>query len=381
MGNQVTVERSTQRSPYIVKKQTTKTRQHYQAVKPMNCDVYDTPPVSSHTTPDTTPDIRPLSPSSVPPPLLRLNAYQYSPTNKYNRPPLAYQVASTIENMMTSQKLINNYTKPILMSIEGNIGSGKSTLLHKLKTYKPLHRFQSEMERPIVFVDEPVSMWETVHNPVSMKNIIEEFYSHPDEHAFAFQMLACITRMSNIIETVEKYPNAIIITERSLDTDKYVFAMNLHRQGYIKDIHYQIYQLCHRLIGQVSKLVIDRYIYVCTEPTLCMTRIQKRRRDGENEITQEYLNECHEAHENWLSMKTNVATINGNIEFETDEATFNHILENVIPLFHPEIPPQQILTTWQEFHKHDTLTHKPNPAYSITTNEFEIMKEKIISSC
>ena len=54
-------------------------------------------------------------------------------------------------------------------------------------------------------------------------------------------MLAYITRLNLIKETIKNNPNAIIITERSLYTDKMVFAKMLYEDGYINNIEYQIF--------------------------------------------------------------------------------------------------------------------------------------------
>lgn len=44
----------------------------------------------------------------------------------------------------------------------------------------------------------------------------------------------------------------------------------------------------------------DIIIYLKTSPATAYTRIQGRNRDGEMNITLEYLNALHDAHEKWL---------------------------------------------------------------------------------
>ena len=43
------------------------------------------------------------------------------------------------------------------------------------------------------------------------------------------------------LEMIKLNPDAIFITERSLFTDKYIFAKMLYDQGKIEDVNYQIY--------------------------------------------------------------------------------------------------------------------------------------------
>jgi len=66
-----------------------------------------------------------------------------------------------------------------IISIEGNIGSGKSTLLSNLKL-----RYKGHQD--IVFVDEPVSEWETIVDPSDGENMIQKFYKDQEKYSFPF---------------------------------------------------------------------------------------------------------------------------------------------------------------------------------------------------
>jgi deoxyadenosine/deoxycytidine kinase len=119
-----------------------------------------------------------------------------------------------------------------IISIEGNIGSGKSTLLAHLKETCP----------NVVFVKEPVDEWEKIRdeNGVSM---LEKFYADQTKYSFSFQMMAYISRLKILRDTIRNNGDRplTIITERSLNTDKMVFAKMLYDQGKIEDVKYQIY--------------------------------------------------------------------------------------------------------------------------------------------
>jgi deoxyguanosine kinase len=110
-----------------------------------------------------------------------------------------------------------------LISIEGNIGAGKSTLIELLKTKFP----------SVVFVDEPVDVWGTVKDSRGV-TILEKYYENQTRYAFAFQMMAFITRVSRLRTALESNPHSIIVTERSVFTDREIFAKMLHDAGKIE---------------------------------------------------------------------------------------------------------------------------------------------------
>ena len=180
-----------------------------------------------------------------------------------------------------------------IISVEGNIGSGKSTLLQKLKNeFDTLDGYQ------IMYLPEPVSSWNEIVD-VQGKTIIEHFYADQNKYAFSFQMMAYITRLTQIKKAIEDAPNdSIIITERCLYTDKYIFAKMLYDSETMNHIEYTIYLKWFDEFASYSKL--SGLIYIQTTPELCLERVAKRARSGEELIPLDYLSSCHEYHENWL---------------------------------------------------------------------------------
>ena len=55
------------------------------------------------------------------------------------------------------------------------------------------------------------------------------------------------------------------------------------------------------------------YIYIKTKPEICLSRIHKRNREGEEGIPLEYLLKCESYHNNWLNKEISVATMKGGI--------------------------------------------------------------------
>lgn len=199
-----------------------------------------------------------------------------------------------------------------IVSIEGNIGSGKSTLLENLKNYYK----DNEL---VIFLREPVDDWEKIKDNEG-NNMLKKFYSNQEKYSFAFQMMAYISRLKILRETIKdisKNPekNYVIITERSLYTDKCVFAKMLYDQGKIEDVCYQIY--LNWFDEFVSDYDIKYIIYVNTDPKKCYERIHKRSREGEEVIPLHYLEECHNYHNEFLYLlnkiiKTEKLVLNGN---------------------------------------------------------------------
>jgi deoxyadenosine/deoxycytidine kinase len=184
-----------------------------------------------------------------------------------------------------------------IVSIEGNIGSGKSTLRELLeRSDSPIG---SAPEYQIIYIDEPVSEWETVIDKNGV-NIIEKFYSDQYKYAFSFQIMAYISRLASLKNAIDKNKdkNVIFVCERSMWTDRNVFAQMLYDEGKIEDINFQIYLKWFDEF--IKKYPLDAMIYVTTEPALCFERILKRKRNGET-IPLEYLQKCHEYHRNWIN--------------------------------------------------------------------------------
>jgi deoxyadenosine/deoxycytidine kinase len=203
-------------------------------------------------------------------------------------------------------------TKITIISIEGNIGSGKSTLLEKIRdTYKNINT-----DKDIVFLKEPVDDWESICDKEG-NTMLKKFYNNQEKYSFAFQMMAYISRLALIKTTVDqKNPkkDLFILTERSLFTDKYVFAKMLYDSEKIEEVEYQIYIKWFDCF--VKDFPVNKIVYVNSSPEICHERILKRGRDGEDGIPIEYLVNCHNYHEMMLKENVNCESIilDGNID-------------------------------------------------------------------
>jgi deoxyadenosine/deoxycytidine kinase len=135
-------------------------------------------------------------------------------------------------------------------------------------------------------------------------------------------------------KSIEENPNAIVITERSLFTDKFVFAKMLYDSKKMESVEYQIY--LKWFDNFVNDFPINCTIYVKTDPDMCHTRIAKRSRNGESTISLDYLNDCHKYHESMMQVHAdkshNILELNGNLEIsDMKDAWVKTITEFIIP--------------------------------------------------
>ena len=175
----------------------------------------------------------------------------------------------------------------MVIYIEGSIGSGKSTLLKELK-----NRLQRD---DIYFLEEPVDDWNTIKDEEGVP-ILVNFYKDFTKFAFPFQMMAYISRLSSLKKRITENPNCIIISERSLYTDRYVFAKMLFDTKKMNLIEYTIYL---KWFDEFLELVEDKnkkIVYLKTDSEVCLSRIKERSRDGESSISLDYLVTCNDYH-------------------------------------------------------------------------------------
>ena len=204
-----------------------------------------------------------------------------------------------------------------IISIEGNIGSGKSTLLAQLKE-------EYKENADIIFLREPVDEWESIKD-IDGTTMIQKFYADQERYSFSFQMMAYISRLALLKEALTKNTKTIIITERSLFTDKHVFARMLYDMKKIEDVNYQIYSRWFDTFA--NEFPLNHIVYVKTDANICYERIIKRSRNGESNIPEDYLNECHKYHEqmiNQLAKQCEITTLDGNIDIYENPRTLIH---------------------------------------------------------
>ena len=221
--------------------------------------------------------------------------------------------------------------KPIIISFDGNIGSGKSSAVQYFKQNFEKFCNLKTYHYKVCFLDEPVQQWEFIIDVEDGKNAIQKFYEDNEKYAFPFQMMAYISRLS-LFKQALKQDYDIIFTERSMFTDKNVFAQMLYDSKAMNTIEYQIYlKWFDEFLETINNI---KTVYIRTSPEICEKRVLKRARLGEN-IPLSYLKDCHHYHDKWLNdpskiEKGNVLIIDGNEETNTSVFIENKYYEELM---------------------------------------------------
>ncbi|XP_054834385.1 deoxycytidine kinase 2-like [Eublepharis macularius] len=233
------------------------------------------------------------------------------------------------------------------VSIEGNIAAGKSTFVHMLEKYN------DEWE----IIPEPIAKWcniQTSENQyeelsTSQKNggnLLQMLYSKPTRWASTFQTYACLSRVKAQLKPISaklhEADHPVQFFERSVYSDRYVFASNLFESGDINETEWAIYKDWHTwLLKQFeSAIELDGIIYLRTSPQKCMERLQYRGREEEQGIKLQYLESLHYKHESWLQERTMkvdfdnlrdipILVLDINEDFKNDEIKQQNLLDKV----------------------------------------------------
>jgi deoxyadenosine/deoxycytidine kinase len=176
---------------------------------------------------------------------------------------------------------------PIVISTDGQIGSGKSTLLDAIRTALPDYEI----------VLEPVGEWMHLKNAEG-KSLLELFYEDKRRWAYTFQNCAILTRLRAIKNAIASNKKRVIITERSVLTDRFVFAEMLRDSGDIDALEWTLYMNWFDTFA--ADLPLRGIIYLTTGVGTSAGRIVKRGRHGEEHIPLDYLSALDTQHRKWL---------------------------------------------------------------------------------
>lgn len=184
-------------------------------------------------------------------------------------------------------------THPILITLDGNIGAGKSTLLEAIGR---------DLADIVTVIQEPVGMWMNLKNAEG-KSLLELFYSDIPRWAYTFQNCAILTRLLETQKILKAYAageikTPVIITERSVLTDRHVFAQMLKSQQKMDDLEWQLYMKWFDAFA--AEMPYKGIIHLTTSATTSKDRIAIRQRAGEEGIPIEYLNDLDAAHHSWM---------------------------------------------------------------------------------
>lgn len=173
-------------------------------------------------------------------------------------------------------------------SVDGNIGAGKTTFLEAIRKHVP----------EVHVILEPVGEWLRLKNDEGV-SLLELFYSDKRRWAYSFQNCAILTRLITIRKALDSLPaDAVIITERSVLTDRHVFAEMMKDSGNIDTLEWDLY--CKWFDGFAADIPIQGIIYLTTSVNTSADRIVTRGRSGEDHIPHDYLEALEKQHQNWV---------------------------------------------------------------------------------
>ena len=177
---------------------------------------------------------------------------------------------------------------PLIVSLDGQVGAGKSTLLAAIQAALP----------DVEVVLEPVGAWMTLKNAEG-KSLLELFYEDKRRWAYTFQNCAILTRLRTIKDAIASTKKRVILTERSVLTDRFVFAEMLKASGDIDEMEWQLYMNWFDTFA--TDLPIRGVVYLTTGVETSAGRIVRRGRHGEENIPLDYLSALDAQHKKWLS--------------------------------------------------------------------------------
>ncbi|KPP58170.1 deoxyguanosine kinase, mitochondrial-like, partial [Scleropages formosus] len=188
------------------------------------------------------------------------------------------------------------------VSIEGNIAVGKSTFA------KLLHSVNKDWD----VVPEPVGKWQNVGtSEKTASNLLDMMYRDPQRWSYTFQTFSCMSRMHTQLQPPATHllgsgGTPVQVFERSVYSDRYIFALTLFELGSINATEWAVYQSWHSFLLEQfgQRLELEGIIYLKAPPQICLERLKRRDRDEEKGVKLDYLEKLHDQHENWLVNKS-----------------------------------------------------------------------------
>ncbi|XP_038151374.1 deoxyguanosine kinase, mitochondrial isoform X1 [Cyprinodon tularosa] len=237
------------------------------------------------------------------------------------------------------------------VSIEGNIAVGKSTFAKLLQSASPDWEVMTE----------PVSEWQNIEGKTSkerdssphatVSNLLQMMYQDPQRWSYTFQTYSCMTRLRTQLQPpparlLNSKALPVQVYERSIYSDRYIFALNMFELGCINATEWMVYQDWHSLLVEQfgHQVELEGIIYLRASPQKCMERLKLRGRPEEKGVQLDYLERLHEQHEKWLVEKSTeihfkklknipVLQLDANMEFKSDPEAREEFITKVKNFF------------------------------------------------
>ena len=189
------------------------------------------------------------------------------------------------------------------IAVEGNIGCGKSTFLSHLQSFGGVY-----------VVPEPLDQWT---NLAGRHNLLESSFKDSKRYSFQFQSFVQLTRLK--VWNHEANDSKVKIVERSIHSNRYVYLEVARQSGNLNTEEYEVLCRQYETMSKAFDLRLDLIIYLRTDPLTSYKRMLSRGRlvtskvgiwikslflyyfrMEESDAKLKYLQNLHEAYENWL---------------------------------------------------------------------------------
>ncbi|MEO0598063.1 MAG: deoxynucleoside kinase [Chloroflexota bacterium] len=162
------------------------------------------------------------------------------------------------------------------IGIAGNIGAGKSTLTSMLaETFNWQPFYEANAENPY----------------------LADFYEDMKRWSFHSQTFFLGKRLEHHRQLLD-HPGSVV-QDRTVYEDAEIFARNLHQQGNMTDRDYDAYRRLYQAVAAFLPAP-DLMIYLEADVQTLMGHIQKRGRDFERNISEEYLAQLNTLYTDWI---------------------------------------------------------------------------------
>ncbi|MBK7691600.1 MAG: deoxynucleoside kinase [Bacteroidetes bacterium] len=162
------------------------------------------------------------------------------------------------------------------IAIAGNIGAGKTTLTKKLAKH---------------------FNWAPHFEDVESNPYLNDFYNDMHRWSFNLQIYFLNSRLRQLVDI--QNGNQVVIQDRTIFEDAYIFAPNLHEMGLMSKRDFENYkQFFETLKGMVNPP--DLLIYLKASVPTLVGQIQKRGREYEENIRIDYLKRLNEYYNSWI---------------------------------------------------------------------------------
>ncbi|MCA0234685.1 MAG: deoxynucleoside kinase [Bacteroidetes bacterium] len=192
------------------------------------------------------------------------------------------------------------------IAITGNIGAGKTTLARKLSEHYK---------------------WGVLYEAVEGNPYLADFYEDMARWSFNLQVFFLNSRFSQA-QKIRSMHYQTVIQDRTIYEDAFIFAKNLADSGLMETRDYQNYLMMYETITNAIKAP-DIIVYLKADLPKLRRQIQKRGREFEQTISDEYLLNLNGLYENFADtyIDGTLLTINVNdLDFENNPDDFNYIV-------------------------------------------------------